>query len=292
MHQKWSYREAFSRNLGLISPQEQETLRQSRIAIPGMGGVGGLHLITLARLGVGAFRVADPDSFDVVNFNRQLGAEVQTLGRSKAEVMREKALQVNPDLELSVRTEAITEANVDEFLRDADVLVDSVDFFAFDARRLLFRKAREKGIWAVTAGPIGFSTAWLVFDPAGMSFDEYFDMRDGMDPLDQFAAFAVGLTPRATHFGYIDLSYVDGKTGRAPSAGLACALASGVTAAEVVRILLHRPPLRPVPHFAQFDAYRCLLRRGRLRWGNRHPLQRLKRAILRRRLRQLGYTGG
>jgi molybdopterin/thiamine biosynthesis adenylyltransferase len=198
---------------------------------------------------------------------------------------------VNPELTIDALYEPISESNVDEFLRDVDVLVDGVDFFSFEARQLLFSKAREKGNWAITAGPIGFSTAWLAFDPAGMSFDAYFDMHDGMAPLDQFAAFAVGLAPRATHFKYIDLSYVDGRTARGPSVGLACNLASGVTAAEAAKILLNRQPLRPAPYFAQFDAYRCLLRRGRLRWGNRHPLQRLKRAILRRRMQKLGYHG-
>lgn len=292
MQYQWSYEEAFSRNLGLIGPQEQERLRQSRVAIPGMGGVGGIHLLTLARLGIGKFRIADPDVFDVPNFNRQIGAEVDSLGRSKAEVMREKALQVNPELDLEVKLDSIHEDNIDDFLEGVDLVVDSVDFFSFEARRLLFRKARQHGIWAITAGPIGFSTAWLVFDPRGMSFDAYFDMHDGMSAIDQFAAFAVGLAPRATHFGYIDLSYVDGRTGRGPSASLACDLAAGVTAAEAIKVLLNRGPLRPAPCFAQFDAYRGIYRRGRLRWGNRHPLQRLKRSILRRRMRQMGYGGG
>lgn len=289
MRSEWSYVEAFSRNLGLVNPAEQERLRQCRVAIPGMGGVGGIHLLTLARLGIGAFRIADPDVFDVANFNRQFGAEVSSVGRLKAEVMREKALQVNPELQMDVLLEPLREENIDDFLDDVDLVVDSIDFFAFQARRLLFRKARERGIWAITAGPIGFSTAWLLFDPQGMSFDEYFDMHDRMSPLDQFAAFFVGLTPRATHFGYFDLSYVDGRTGRGPSLGLACDLAAGVTAAEAVKVLLRRGPLRPAPCFSQFDAYRGLFRRGRLRWGNRHPLQRLKRAVLRRRMRQLGY---
>jgi hypothetical protein len=57
----------------------------------------------------------------------------------------------------------------------------------------------------------------------------------------------------------------------------------------VTKILLNRRPLRPVPCFAQFDAYRGLLRQGRLRWGNRHPWQRLKRAVLRRRMQKMGY---
>ena len=56
---RWSYEEAFSRNLGLINPQEQEKLRKSRVAIAGMGGIGGINLMTLARLGIGAFRIAD-----------------------------------------------------------------------------------------------------------------------------------------------------------------------------------------------------------------------------------------
>ena len=98
----WTYADAFARNLGLISRQEQERLRNCRVAIPGLGGVGGIHLITLARLGIGAFRIADPDSFELANFNRQYGAEVENLGRSKTDVMKAKALQVNPELEIEV----------------------------------------------------------------------------------------------------------------------------------------------------------------------------------------------
>jgi len=243
----------------------------------------------LARLGIGAFRIADPDTFDVVNFNRQVGAEISSLGRSKAAVMAEKAREVNPELKLHVFESGVESSNVDKFLEGADVLVDGVDFFAFDTRRLLFQKARERGIWTVTAGPIGFSTAWLVFDPAGMTFDDYFDLREDMEPLEQFVAFLVGLTPQATHRGYFDLSQVDAREARGPSVGLACQLASGVVGAEVCKILLDRGPLRPAPHFFQFDAYRGVLRHGRLRAGNRGFLQRIKRGLLRRRMLQLGY---
>lgn len=289
MPSDWSYEQAFSRNLGLISPAEQECLRRSRVAIPGMGGVGGIHLLTLARLGVGRFKIADADSFEAVNFNRQQGADITSLGRLKVEVMKQRAQNINPELEIDATRDQIGEHNVEKFLRGVDVVIDSIDFFSFDARRLLFRRARELGIWVITAAPLGFSTAWLVFDPAGMSFDRYFDMHDGMSTLDKLVAFAVGLAPRATHFPYIDLSYVDGRTGRGPSLGLACNLASAVAAAETAKILLRRGSVRPAPCFAQFDAYRCMFRRGRLRWGNRHPWQRLKRAILRKRLKNLGY---
>src|SRR5688572_3034414 len=80
---KWTYEDAFKRNRGLITEEEQQKLRNSRVAIAGMGGVGGVHLITLARLGIGKFTIADPDVFDVPNFNRQYGATISNLGRNK-----------------------------------------------------------------------------------------------------------------------------------------------------------------------------------------------------------------
>lgn len=281
---EWSYELAFARNRGLISPREQQRLRNSRVAIAGMGGVGGIHLITLARLGVGHFTIADPDCFEPVNFNRQFAATLRSLGRPKAEVLAEEVQAINPTATVQVFCEPVTQQNVAEFLSGADLFVDGIDFFSIDARRMLFQEARRRGIWAVTAGPIGFSTAWLVFSPDGMSFDEYFDLRDSMDRLDQLIAFAVGLTPRATHLGYLDLNEVSLDKATGPSAGLACHLASGVAAAESLKILLGRGVIRPAPSYFQFDAYRQVLRKGRRRFGNRHPLQRLKRWWLKRRI--------
>ena len=276
----WSYGEAFQRNRGLIGDVEQKKLRNCRVAIAGLGGVGGVHLTTLARLGIGRFTIADPDRFEAANFNRQCGATLANLGRNKAEVMAEEALGINPELDLRVMPEAIDAGNVKDFLSGADIFVDGLDFFAIDARRLVFRSAAERGIWAVTAGPIGFSTAWLTFDPAGMGFDEYFDLRDGMTPLAEAIAFGIGLAPVATHRHYIDFAEVDAVRHRGPSASLACELAAGVAAAETLKVLLGRGNLRPAPFYSQFDAYRQKLKLGRLRFGNRGPLQRMKRRWL------------
>ena len=165
--------------------------------------------------------------------------------------MAEEARAVNPELQLRVFSEAVTPENVGEFLDGVDVLVDGIDFFDIAARRLVFREARRRGIWAITAGPIGFSAAWLLFSPSGMSFDDYFDFDDGMDRADQLVAFLVGLTPRATQRAYLDLTQVDPNSGRGPSAGLACHLCSGVVAAEVIKILLGRSPIRPAPWWSR-----------------------------------------
>lgn len=290
---KWSYAEAFSRNLGLISAAQQETLRRTRVAIAGLGGVGGIHLVTLARLGVGRFTIADPDVFETANFNRQQGASIGAIGRGKAEVMAEQARAINPELELTVLPERVTQHNIDRFLEGVDILVDGIDFFAIAARRLAFAEARRRDIWALTAGPIGFSTAWLAFDPHGMSFDRYFDLNDRMSQLDQLVAFLVGLTPKATQLAYrLDLTHrdVDFSSGKGPSLGLACQLSAGVIAAEIVKILFSPERMQPAPYYSQFDPFVGRLARGWLLSGNRHPWQRLKRWILRGRLEKLGIT--
>lgn len=283
-NRRWNYFEAFSRHDGLLTQTEQERLRTSRVAIVGMGGVGGIHLVTLARLGIGRFTIADPDRFELANMNRQYGSRVDTLGRLKAEVMADEVRKINPEADVRIFSEAIRPETTADFLDGADLFVDGIDFFALDMRRRLFRQAAANGIHAITAGPIGFSTAWLVFAPGGMSFDQYFDLNDRQWELERLVALVIGLTPALLQRPYINLERVNLAEGRGPSAGLACDLCAGVVAAEALKILLGRGPFRCAPCYSQFDAYRGILRRGMLRWGNRGPLQRLKRWWLLRRL--------
>ena len=284
--ENWSYKEAFGRNEGLISEAEQEQLRQSRVAIAGMGGVGGVHLVTLTRLGIGNFTITDPDTFGVANTNRQYGATIAAIGRNKAEVMAEIARDINPDVNITIIPGGVTRENVNEFLRGAQLFVDGLDAFSIDIRRVVYKAAAERGIWAVSAGPFGFSTGWMIFDPNGMDFDTYFDLRDTMTEAEQFIAFVIGVAPKGTHLKYLDKTKVDFKERKGPSVGFACSLAAGVVGAEAIKILLGRGTIKPVPYFHQFDPYLGIYVRGRLRSGNRHPRQRLKRWYLMRYARQ------
>jgi hypothetical protein len=273
----WDYATAFSRNLGLISEQEQQRLRRSCVAIAGMGGVGGGHLVTLLRLGVGRFHLADLDYFDVVNMNRQYGASALTVGRHKVDVMAEVARSINPEVELTLFRDGLTESNADAFFQNTDVAIDGIDFFAIAARRLFFQKARERGMFALTSGPLGFSATLHIFSPVGMSFDEYFDIHDGMERMDQIIAFMVGLAPKAIHLRYFDLSRIDVAAQTGPSSSVACQLCSALIGAEVLNLLLNRKAPRVAPHYFQFDAYQQRYVKGRLWFGNRHPVQRWKR---------------
>jgi len=282
----WTYEKAFSRNRGLISEAEQAQLRKSRVAIVGLGGVGGIDLIALARLGIGRFTIADFDIFETHNINRQYGAMVSTNKQPKADVMARIVRDINPEADVRIFREGVTADNADDFLADADILVDGVDAFEIDVRRMLFRKARQQGIFALGAGPVGFSTVWVIFGPRSLPFDKYFDLTDAMDPVQKFVAYVVGMAPASLQRPYMDLAFLSIRNQTGPSAGLACHLASGVVAAEVLKILLQRGRVRTAPVYQQFDAYRGLFVSRRMIGGNRNPLQLVKRRWLVRYLRR------
>jgi len=274
----WNYREAFSRNLGLVNAAEQEQLRNSRVAVVGLGGVGGIDLVTLARLGISRFTIADPDIFEMANTNRQFGAMQSTMQQLKADVMAKIVHDINPEADIRIFREHIGSHNAEQFLKDADIMADGIDAFEIEVRRILFRQAARQGIYALGAGPVGFSTAWVIFDPKGMSFDDYFGLSDGMDSIEQFAAYIVGMVPKATQRVYMDISEIDFDAHRGPSVGAACELAAGVLTAEVAKILLKRGVRCCAPHYYQFDPYVGRFIHGRLIAGGKyHPLQRLKR---------------
>src|ERR1051326_5508267 len=116
--------EAFSRNIGFLTPAEQQKLAEAKIAIPGMGGVGGVHLITMVRTGVGRFHLSDFDVYEPANVHRQFGARVPDFGRPKLEVMVEQALSINPYLEMQAFPEGIHSTNIDDFLDGVQVVLD------------------------------------------------------------------------------------------------------------------------------------------------------------------------
>jgi molybdopterin/thiamine biosynthesis adenylyltransferase len=268
------YREATSRNIGILTEAEQERLRHSTVAIAGLGAVGGNDLVALTRMGVGGFSVADPDKFETVNLHRQAGAFTHTLGRTKVEVMAEMARAINPEVRIRVFPQAFTEENADEFMEGADLVLDGIDFFQVDARRLLYRKAREKGIYAILAAPLAYGATLHVFDPKGMSFDDYFGIVEGMTRAERLAAFAAGLLPKLPAGSQMDPTRVNFKTEKGPALASAVMICSGIKATEVLRILLGRGQPRCVPHSSYFDPYsdehiRVSALKGRVRWRDR-----------------------
>ena len=267
---------AFYRNIGWLTDWKQQTLRSKRVAIAGMGGVGGFHLLTLARLGIGAFSIADFDRFEPANFNRQLGATMANIGRLKAEVMSEMALDINPEIRIARFDHGVDLENIDAFLDGADLFVDGFDFFVLDIRRNVFARCAELGIPAVTAAPVGMGVGFLAFTKEGMGFEDYFRL-EGQTELRQYVNFLLGVAPSGMHRSYlVDPSRLDFGKRMAPSTVIGSELCASVTAANAVKLLLGRGEVRPAPYHHHFDAYLGKAVVTRLRWGNAGPLQRLK----------------
>lgn len=282
MTDAFAYDRAFARNIGWLTPDEQRTLRGKTVAIAGMGGVGGVHLLTLARLGIGAFRIADFDRFDIANFNRQVGATVSTLGLEKATVLAAMAKDINPELDIQVFSQGVDASDPSNFLRGADLYIDGLDFFAFAARQATFAACAAAGIPAVTAAPLGMGSALLTFMPGRMSFDEYFLWGDLPDD-EKALRFMVGLAPAGLHRPYlVEPTAVNLAERRGPSTFMACQLCAGIAATEALKILLRRGKVLAAPHGLQFDAYRNKLVRTWRPGGNNHPLQRLVLMVARR----------
>ena len=100
---QYDYFEAFNRNLGFLSLEEQTRLKNACIAIAGLGGTGGAQVHALSRMGIARFHLARlPDTFELANFNRQSGAYGPQSGPQKTDVARETVLAINPEAEIEV----------------------------------------------------------------------------------------------------------------------------------------------------------------------------------------------
>lgn len=279
MDQDEFYSEAFSRNIGIFSQVQQAKLRASTVAIAGLGGVGGVYASTFARLGFGAFRVADGDVVEIKNMNRQAVADSMTIGKRKTDVVEGMVHAINPGAHVSVFEGGITEQNIQEFLTGVDIVLDGVDFFEIDTRRMLFAKAREMGIFVITAGPVGYGSSILVFDPRGMSFDEYFDISDTLTMQEKMIRFGIGLTPTLMQRAYFDPQAINWKTNQAPSLVTGTLLCANLVSTAAVKIIFGEH-VRTAPRSLHIDPYLLSFKKVWVPFGNKNPLQILKRIVM------------
>ncbi len=262
---------AFARNVGWLTPEELDRLRTKRIAIAGLGGVGGSHLLTLTRLGVGRFNIADFDVFELANFNRQVGATMSHLGRPKIDCLAEMALDINPTLALKQFPQGVTADNVDAFFDQVDVYIDGLDFFAMPARQLVFAACAARSIPAITAAPLGWGVSLLVFMPGEMTFAEYFQV-DGLPESDQLRRFMLGLSPEALQLNaLVDPSRLDLVRRVGPSTPVGCELCAAFAATTAVKVLLGRGTVDVAPTSLHLDAFSGTLRTVSRPGGMSHP---------------------
>jgi molybdopterin/thiamine biosynthesis adenylyltransferase len=271
----FNYNNAFSRNIGWVSKEEQRLLKYKKIAIAGCGGVGSEHVVTLARLGIGRFSISDFDEYEVHNFNRQAGAFMSTIDKPKNQVMRDICLDINPEAHIDDFPEGVNESNVDAFLKDVDVYVDGLDFFAMNARFMVFKRCEELSIPVVTAAPMAMGTSLLCFMPGSMPFEEYFDLASCETEEEKLVKLTIGLSPTMMQRHYlIDPSTTDFINKKVPSTPMGVKFCGGLAGSYVLKILLNRGDIRKAPYGLHFDGYLNQIKKTWRPWGNKNPLQK------------------
>lgn len=137
--------EQFSRTQMLLGEKALATLQNARVAVFGIGGVGGYTVEALVRSGVGAIDIIDNDKVCLSNLNRQIIATGDTVGRLKTEVMKERILSINPDVEVYEHPCFFLPENAEQFdFTQYDYVVDAVD--TVTAKIALVMEAKKAGV--------------------------------------------------------------------------------------------------------------------------------------------------
>lgn len=140
----------FLRTRWLVGTEAVDRLQQMRVAVFGVGGVGGFCIEALARAGVGALDIVDYDRVDVTNINRQIIATTETVGELKVDVMKERIATIVPEADVRTYPMMYNEATADEInFGDYDYVVDAVD--QVTAKLLIIEKAQAAGVPVLSA---------------------------------------------------------------------------------------------------------------------------------------------
>ena len=135
----------FSRTQLLLGEESMKKLSDMRVAVFGIGGVGGYVCEALVRTGIGHFDLIDDDKVCLTNLNRQIIATRKTVGLYKADVMKERMLEINPNVEVNVYKCFFLPENADEFpFADYDYVIDAVD--TVTAKVELVMKCKEMNV--------------------------------------------------------------------------------------------------------------------------------------------------
>ncbi len=155
----FSYEEFTTRNIGFVTPKEQETLKKGRVFIAGVGGMGGAAFATLVRAGVGHIAIADIDEFEVSNLNRQVSATMETIGMSKVSASVKMAQAINPEISLSTFAGEWV-SKLDEITKDYAVIINGTD----DVRATiaLYRAAQSAGAVVIDAYASSLPSVFVV----------------------------------------------------------------------------------------------------------------------------------
>ncbi|MBE0479830.1 MAG: ThiF family adenylyltransferase [Dehalococcoidia bacterium] len=178
------YRQIFSRNLGFLTEAEQEKLSNATVGIMGLGSVGGLLTERLVRLGIGRLKLGETVPFEIGSLNSEFGSSMRTVGKNKAQILLEELKDINPNVRIDCTLVPLAEdGDAVSFARKCDIVINAMQLGSFKESIMLQRAARRNGAYYAMASAIGFGALAVVFEPAGLTLEEYNGFASNV-PLD------------------------------------------------------------------------------------------------------------
>lgn len=153
----------YARQLPILGVEGQRKLKNTKVLVAGVGGLGSVEAIYLAAVGVGKLVLVDNDIVELSNLNRQILHWTDDIGKAKPVSAAEKLRKLNPNVEIEIVTEGITRENVEELLKKVDIVIDGLD--NWEARFLIDEAAYRLGKPYVYAGIHGFQGQVTIIVP-------------------------------------------------------------------------------------------------------------------------------
>lgn len=194
--------ERYEKSMGSLGRKGQAKLLRSHFAVAGCGGLGGLVIDLLARSGVGTLTLADGDSFNESNLNRQILCNTENLGMPKVQIAAQHVSQVNPSIHVRTMQLYLDSETLPSFLERVELVIDALDNNS--SRRLLFAACKERGITVIHGAIAGFwgqvqvvrpgDRTLLDFDNGEESSDKGIETETGNPPFTPALVAALQVT--------------------------------------------------------------------------------------------------
>lgn len=252
----------FERNLGIVTQAQQQRLAQSKVAVIGLGGLGGVIAEVLARSGVGRFLLVDHDRFEQSNINRQIYAFQDTLGAKKTEVTLEYLRRINPSVYAEL-ADTLTDDNHPPLLGGCDAIVLAADDIVPCV--IASRFARAERIPVIEGWAVPYANV-RVFTPATPTLEEAYGFTDLPERMEELTAemrsqmrqkmlFMLASFDGLADF-YPEETQERIRGGFTPSFAPMVWMAAIRMALETVKVLLDWGDLALAPRFALYDPFR------------------------------------
>ena len=173
--------ERYSRNMNMLSKEENDKLKDFNVCVIGCGGLGGYILEFLGRLGIGYLTAVDGDVFEISNLNRQIVSDETNIGMNKANMVKRRMNKINSHVKVNAIDEFVNINNVDRIIKDHHVIVDALDNFS--VRKLLQKQCKAHGIPLVHGAIAGWYGQVCTIFPGDDTLDRIYpeDIEKGIE---------------------------------------------------------------------------------------------------------------